>query len=113
MYKDLNLLKLRDFVTLQNLLLVHDYFNNKLPESFSGFFTLSREIHTHRTRGAMRGQLYVPNTESVRFGRKSIKLMSILSWNELARKFPGIDLLQYSRPKLKMVIAKGFIDNYT
>ena len=113
LYKDLNILKLRDFVTLQNLLLVHDYFNNNLPESFSGFFTLSREIHTHRTRGAMRGQLYVPNTESVRFGRKSIKLKSILSWNELARNFPGIDLLQYSRSKLKMTIVKGFTDNYT
>jgi hypothetical protein len=113
LYKELNLLKLRDFVTLQNLLLVHDYFNNNLPESFSGFFTLSREMHTHATRGAMRGQLYVPNTESARFGRKSIKLKSILSWNEFVQKFPGIDLLQYTRTKLKMAIVNYFIDNYT
>ena len=113
LYKELNLLKLRDFVTLQNLLLVHDYFNNNLPESFSGFFTLSREMHTHATRGAMRGQLYVPNTESARFGRKSIKLKSILSWNKFVHKFPGIDLLQYTCSKLKMVIVKHLIDNYT
>ena len=113
LYKDLNLLKLRDFVTLQNLLLVHDYFNNNLPESFSGFFTLSREVHAHRTRGALRGQLYVPRTASVRFGRKSIKLNSILSWNEFVKKFPGTNLLQFSRSKLKMVIVKDFIDNYS
>jgi hypothetical protein len=87
LYKELNLLKLRDYVTLQNVLFVHDYFNNNLPESFSGFFTLSRDMHTHGTRGALRGQLYVPNTESTRFGRKSIKIKSILSWNEFAKSF--------------------------
>jgi hypothetical protein len=113
LYKQLNLLKLRDYVTLQNLLLVHDYFNNNLPDSFSGFFTLSREMHNHGTRGALNGQLYVPNTESARFGRKSIKLKSILSWNEFVRKFPGIDLLHCTRSKLKMIIVKHFIDNYT
>ena len=99
LYKQLNLLKLRDYVTLQNLLLVHDYFNNNL--------------HNHGTRGALNGQLYVPNTESARFGRKSIKLKSILSWNEFVRKFPGIDLLHCTRSKLKMIIVKHFIDNYT
>ena len=112
LYKELNLLKLRDFVTLQNLLLVHDYFNDNLPESFSGYFTLSRDMHTHGTRSAILGHLFVPNKDSVRYGRNSIKLQTILSWNNFAQKFSGIDLLQYTRTNFKKVIVKHFIDNY-
>ena len=51
-YKDLKLLKFRDFVTLKNLLFVHDYFNNNLPESFAGYFTRTGDLHAHNTRNA-------------------------------------------------------------
>ena len=111
-YKELNLLKLRDFVTLQNLLLVHDYLNNNLPESFSGYFTLARDMHTHGTRRALQGQLFVPSIESVCYGKKSIKQQAILTWNTFSQKFPGVELHQYTHSNFKKVIVKHFIDNY-
>ena len=99
-YKDLHILKLRDFVTLQNLLMVHDFFANNLPESFAGYFLLSSDMHGHETRNAARGQLFVPSTNSTRYGRNSIKLKTILSWNHFAENIPG-NLLQMSRFKFK------------
>ena len=49
-YHSLNLLKLKDNITLKNCLLVHDYINQKLPESFDKYFILQSELNTIHTR---------------------------------------------------------------
>jgi hypothetical protein len=112
-YKDLKLLKFRDLVTLKNLLFVHDYFNNNLPESFAGYFTRTGDLHPHNTRNASQGHLYVPATDSVRYGRKSFKLQAILSWNNCIDQFPGVDLALLPHHIFKRLIVSSFIDNYT
>ena len=112
LYKDYKLLKLRDLITFKNLLFVHDFFNDKLPESFEGYFLLTRDMHPYALRIAHHGQLFVPATDSVRHGRNSIKLKAILAWNNFAKQFPNEDLLQYSTPKLKSVIVNHFLENY-
>ena len=86
LYKELKLLKLRDLVTLNNFLLIHDYFNNNLPASFAGFFSLACDIHTHAIRNAESGHLFIPNSDSVRYRRNSIKIASVLSWNNFKVK---------------------------
>ena len=111
-YKKLNILKLRDLITLKNLLFVHDYFNHKLPESFADYFTLARDSHTHGTRHAQQGHLFIPDTDSVHFGRNSIKLKTILSWNHFTEKFPEEDFLLLSRSKFKTIIVNHFMDSY-
>ena len=112
LYKQLKLLKLRDLVSLSNLLLVHDYFNDKLPESFSNIFSLAKDIHSHNTRNAAAGSLFLPDTDSVRYGRKSIKISSIISWNNFIKIYPDVDLLHFSRTKFKKLIVNHFLSNY-
>ena len=80
-YKKLRLLKFRDFVDLRNLVFVHDYFNNALPESFTEYFTLSSNTHSHNTRTSIRGTIHVHRTNSVKFGSNS------LSWEVSALGF--------------------------
>ena len=111
-YKKYKLLKFRDLVTLKNLTFVHDFFNNKLPESFVGYFTLTRDMHSHILRNEKHGQLFVPSTDSVRYGRNSVKLKSILAWNDFAQKFPEENLLQLSQSKLKTIIVNHFLESY-
>jgi hypothetical protein len=112
-YHSYKLLKLRDYVTLQNLLLVHDYFNNKLPDSFSHYFTLLSSVHGHGTRGALRGQLWAPNIETVRYGRNSIKNQSILAWNHLLSQCPPTtDFLNLSRNQFKKVCVDHLLSKY-
>ena len=113
LYKELKMLKIRDIVSLNNFLLIHDYFNDNLPKSFAGFFSLASDIHNHNTRNASCGNLFIPDSESVRYGRNSIKNASILSWNNLIKKFPAIDLLHFSRSKFKTFIVNDFLDSYT
>ena len=111
-YIDLRLLKFRDVVTLKNLLFVHDFFNNNLPESFAGYFTLSRDIHSHHTRNSARGHLYVPKTNSVKFGSNSFKIKTIHAWNLVASEFPEIDFILLRRKQFSSLLVSHFLDNY-
>ena len=111
--KDLNLLKFRDYVSLQNLLFIHDFFNSKLPECFNGYFTLAREAHDHETRNADHGQIFIPSVEFERYGRKSFKIQSILQWNNIAEKFPFVDFTSIPRTKFTNMLVKHFIGDYS
>ena len=112
LYKHYKLLKLPDLITLKNLLFVHGFFSGKLPKRFEGYFSLTREMHPHVMRNAHHSQVFVPVTDSCRYGRNSIKLKAILAWNSFAQKFPSENLLQYSIPKLKSIIVNHFLENY-
>ena len=108
-YKGLRLLKFRDIVTLKNLLFIHDFFNNNLPESFTGYFKLSRNMHSHHTRNSARGHLYVPKTNSVRFGTNSFKLKSIHAWNIVASIFPDTDFTTMAKRDFKSLLVSIFL----
>ena len=112
-YHNYKLLKLRDYVTLQNLLIIHDFFNNKLPASFEGYFMLSADLHNHGTRGALQGQVWAPNIDTVRYGRNSIKNQAILSWNNFIKEFPlETNFLDLPRAKFKRKVVNHFVENY-
>ena len=111
-YKALRLLKLRELIILKNLLFVHDYFNKNLPESFAGYFTLSRDMHSHQTRNASRGLLYVPKTNSVKYGDNSFKLKAIHAWNSTVIAFPASDFLSLPKKNFKNLLVSYFLNNY-
>ena len=112
LYIKLKLLKVKDLITLKNLLLIHDYFNRKLPTSFDNYFILHKDKHLYEmddirstqipekykdflfTESQMQpqvnpipGQLYKPRFETVRYGRDSLTVSAINSWNHLNINF--------------------------
>ena len=111
-YSDLNILKIGDIITLKNLLFIHDYFNNRLPESFAGYFTLTGDMHSHNLRNSSHGQLFVPVTDSVKYGRNSIKMKSILSWNHFAQQFPDENFLNYPQRKFRAFVSNKMFEKY-
>ena len=111
-FKKLNILKFRDYVSLQNLLFIHDYFNGNLPECFNGYLTLLQDAHRHATRNSLSSHIVVPLCDSDRFGRKSFKVQSTLLWNNITAKFPNENFINISRSKFKNIITKYFIGTY-
>ena len=113
LYKNLKLLKLNDLVTLKNMLFIHDYFNKNLPESFKNYFQLSKDLHGHSTRNASTCHIFVPQTESVKYGRKSFKIKAITAWNALCDNFKEQNFINLSKPKLKKIIIDHLLSKYT
>ena len=58
LYTNLNILKLRDEIVLQNCLFVHDSLSNTAPKCFYEYFTHTREMDALNTRHATLGCLF-------------------------------------------------------
>ena len=52
-YSTLKILKIQDFTSLQNALLVKDVFEQKIPSPFMTYFKKPNTQHLHATRSAM------------------------------------------------------------
>ena len=127
LFKKLEILKFSDYISLYNCIFVFDYLNGNLPDSFTETFHRIDSIHNTNTRQASTGMLYPPKHNTITFGFKSIYNKCVNSWNKLTSqineaekcklvnkmKTPDIDLLTYSRGKLKNTLTEHILSQYT
>jgi hypothetical protein len=111
LYKELKILKLDDYILLQNCLLAHDFINNKLPECFNSYFKSVSEIHSQGTRSNQWGCLHIPHFATTKFGLDSITNKCIHSWNHFSKLFK-CNLKNLTRNSLKNKIYSHLIDSY-
>ena len=69
---EMNILKLKDFIMLQNILFVKDCLSENAPGSFNDKFYSSKVPLNHTTKSSSTYQLKVNNLKSERYGHKSI-----------------------------------------
>ena len=81
LFKDSKILKLADFILLQNILFVHDNLRNKLPASLSDKFTFTNTGNS--TRNVRNNQLNSLKTRTNLYGSKSIESRCIDNWNSV------------------------------
>jgi len=113
-YKKLKLLKICDLVTLKNLLFVHDYFNNQLPNCFNGYFILKKDILQKNTRNSSTtNKLHVPRTVQVTYGDHSFKSKVVAAWNGLCNVIPNTKFQTLKKEKFKKLIIDHILDGYT
>ena len=83
LFKQLEILKFTDNITLYNCILVHDYLHGNLPDAFVETFKRVSETHNHSTRQACTGMLSIPKYNSTEYGLKCIYKKCINSWNDI------------------------------
>ena len=81
LFKDSNILKFPDKIALENCIFIKNYFNQTLSTLFKNLFTLSTDSHTHNTRWSNLGCLKIPPHKTKIYGRQSVKISAIYSWN--------------------------------
>ena len=86
-YNDLKILKLPDFILLQNSLFVKDCFEKEIPNPFINYFQKSGSQHSHRTRSAFKNCAFVPKVNTDIYGKKSVKYQCIDTWNKYQKRF--------------------------
>ena len=123
LHKTHKVLKLEDFVKLQNCTFVYDFINNTLPLNFNSYFTQIRDGHGLGTISSQVGCLFTPYFFSTNYGLKSITHKCIENWNFFCRtlydKINGdrgegekITLSDLSRPVLRKMLFEYFINSY-
>ena len=81
LFKEKHIIRINDFITLQNILSVHDCFHNKLPSCFNDYFTLVWDVHDHNTFANAMGMLYAPEVNTTMYGLHSLSKKCVVSWN--------------------------------
>ena len=80
LYINNKILKLQDFIRLQNCLFVHDYLNNVLPACFDDYyFKLNYLYFNVQTRNSNLGCLFSPSKNTTKVSTLTQK--SIYNWN--------------------------------
>ena len=67
LYKNNEILKFQDFIKLQNILHIHDYLNNALPNCFQDYFFRLNSIYFNntQTRNSELGCLFTPSKNTM------------------------------------------------
>ena len=83
-YYKLNILKLSDLLKLEIEKFVHAHFNNKLPFTLSGYFSLTSEVYQKNTSSTLSRTncLYIPRFRTNRL-QKCIRYQGVKIWNDI------------------------------
>ena len=78
LYIDNKILKLQDFVRLQDCLFIHDYLNNSLPKCVDDYYFKLNSIYINlQTRNSNLGCLFSLSKNTTQYGLNSITQKSI------------------------------------
>ena len=121
---DLKLLKVRDIIESQQLKLVYDFYDNRLPTDLKSLFIFSSDIHTtnFELNSARKNFIHIPSIKTVTYGNKSIKFHCAELWNEKFKNGIAIDEDVNHNVKVnqihnvshfKRVLKKHFLYSYT
>ena len=110
-YMNLKVLKLPDYIALQNTLLIKDFFNEDLPKPLKEHFKKLNDQHRHATRSSAYNSIFVPKVHTETYGKNSIKYQSTKLWNDL-QQISQMDLLQQTRADTKKLVSEHFFNSY-
>ncbi len=108
-FKTMSILKLQDFIQLQNCLFVYDAIKNTAPDSFHSYFAKINEVHDINTINSDLGCMFTPFRATTRYGLNSIIRKCISSWNYFSHQL-HLDLSSLSRFKLKSKITEFMLN---
>ena len=107
LFKDLNVIKLFDEVTVHIAVFMYKFKNELLPTNFNVFFFTSiKETHNYNTRLSSRMTYALPKTRT-NYGIFNIRYRGAKIWNDISDNFKLLSLKQFKK-KLKSIIIASY-----
>ena len=103
----LDILKLSELVTYQNVLFVYDFFNHNLPEKFNTYFLPVSQKHKYDTRYASRSSYSLPLVRT-NYGKFNIRFCGAKFWNEIDDEIKKLNRSQFKK-KIKQQLLLSYI----
>ena len=112
LYKQSQILKFNDNVSLKNFLYVHNSINRRIPSPLQGKFKYIEERHDHITRIHRLHCVQLPISRSTDYGIHSIASQSARIWNHLQITFFKNPSINLTRNVCKQRIKSYFMSKY-
>ena len=82
-FKELNIIKVKDVIKMHQLRVSFDFLNNLLPSDLMSLFQRSSDVHPNLDlNSSVNNLLYIPQVITTTYGIKSIKYHCAKLWNE-------------------------------
>ena len=107
-----NILKFHDKIALENYIFIHKSFKQQLPQPFDNWLGLSSNFHTHNTRWSNLGCFNVPSHRTKLYGRNSVCISAIFTWNYLQNFHRNILFHKLTTKCLKKLLTLHFLRKY-
>ena len=111
LYFHSKILKLTDFITLQNCLFAYDSLNNNLPSPLLD--DRIAFVHTDgNTQSERHNHLQNFRTRTILYGSRSIKSKAVFAWNCINTELHHLKLQNESKGKCREEIFKFLLNKY-
>ena len=102
----LELLKVTDIKEQEILLFVHNFFSNRLPPVFNGYFETLISNHNINTRNC--ANLTRITGHSTEFAAKSIKIQGAKLWNKTDKNLKSLTKSKMLKNKFKAICIQNY-----
>ena len=109
LFSQLELIKLKDLVTIHTALLMFQYHHNLLPKAFDNFISSKQRIsskHNYNTRLASKSTYYIDHVRT-NYGKFNLHFSGPSVWNNLDEEFKSSSLCLF-----KQAMMKNFLSTY-
>ena len=112
LFKQNFVFKFHDKTFLENILFVSNSLNNLSPSIFNRWFSFSSDQHNYETPSSTQGNLMKLFYKTDRYGKYSITVSAVESWNKIQKQLKSILLKDLSPNKIKTVVTNFYFKSY-
>ena len=109
LFKQNFILKLQDKIYLENILFVSKSVINLTPSVFSTWFSSSSDKHNYETSSSTQGNITKLFYKTSRYGKYSISVKAIESWNKIQKQLKYMLLKYLSSRKIKTIVSNFYL----
>ena len=108
LFKQNSILKFQDKICLENILFISKSLNNLSPSVFNTWFSFSSDQHNYETSSSTQGNLIKLFYKTKRYGKYSITVSAVESWNKTQKQLKDLLLRDLSHSKIKTIVSDLF-----
>ena len=112
LFKQNFILKFQDKICLENVLFVSKSLNNLTLSVFSAWFSFSSDQHKYETSSSTQGNLTKLFYKTNRYGKYSITVSAVESWNKIQKQLKDMLLKDLSPRKIKTIVSNFYFKSY-
>ena len=112
LFKQNSILKFQDKICLENILFVSKSLNNLSPSVFNTWFSFSSDQHNYETSSSTQGNLIKLFYKTKRYGKYSITVSAVESWNKIQKQLKDLLLRDLSPNKIKIIVSDLYLKSY-
>ena len=112
LFRSNHILKLEDKILIENIIFINKSFNSLLPPIFKSCFIFCPDVHNYHTVSSTADKISKPSYRTDSYGKNSITIGAINSWNKTQHQFSNLSLKKFSPTKIKSLLFKKCIGKY-